>query len=181
MRAKAVGGECAPDRSLAPVHHGRGRVRGDLATPSRAAESEDELALALGVGRRRAVPFVGESPGVERRDDDWARGARDDELVARSVEVDAERELFEPLGYGEGKDSERDVRSGLPAETGGVREQSSALGRDMLRRGAGEPCGATARRPPSFGGGRGGTSEGVGMPGMFSVFSEARGETPKGE
>jgi hypothetical protein len=43
---------------------------------------------------------------------------RDDELVARSVEVDAGRELFEPLGYGEGKGSERDVRSGLAAETG---------------------------------------------------------------
>ena len=34
------------------------------------AESEVELALVVGVGRRRAVPFVGVSPGVEAREDD---------------------------------------------------------------------------------------------------------------
>jgi hypothetical protein len=36
-----------------------------------AAESEVELAFALGVGRRRPnVPFVGEPAGVERREAD---------------------------------------------------------------------------------------------------------------
>ena len=62
-----------------------------------------------------------------------------------------------------------------------MRERSSALGKDMLRRGVGEPYTATARRPLSFGVVRGCASEGVGIPGMFSVFSEARGETSKGE
>lgn len=57
-----------------------------------AAESEFELAVGLGVGRRRAVPFVvvGESPGVERReDDDCWRVGRDEELDTRSDETDA--------------------------------------------------------------------------------------------
>ena len=75
-------------------------VRGDLATASREAESEVEpaFAFAVGVGRRRAVPLVGESPGVERREPDCGRGVREEELVARSVEVDAARELLDPLG-----------------------------------------------------------------------------------
>jgi len=60
-------------------------ARGDLATVAEAAESDVELALALGVGGRRAVPFVGESPGVERRKADRVCCARD-ELEARSVD-----------------------------------------------------------------------------------------------
>jgi hypothetical protein len=49
----------------------RERGAGDLAT---VAESDVELALALGVGRRRdGVPFVGESAGVERREADCER------------------------------------------------------------------------------------------------------------
>ena len=40
------------------------------------------------------------------------------ELVACGVEMDAERREFEPLGYGEGKDLERDAWVGLLAETG---------------------------------------------------------------
>ena len=44
------------------------------------------------------VVLVGESRGVERRDVDCARGVREEELVARSVDVDAEREVLEPLG-----------------------------------------------------------------------------------
>jgi hypothetical protein len=43
-------------------------TRGDFVV---AAESEVELAFALGVGRRRpSVPFVGEPAGVERREAD---------------------------------------------------------------------------------------------------------------
>ena len=38
---------------------------------------------------------------------------------ARGVEVDAERVLLDPLGYREGKDSERDVWSGLAAPESG--------------------------------------------------------------
>ena len=75
---------------------GRGGL--GLAAASRAAaESEFELAVGLGVGRRRADPFVvvGESPGVERRDDDCCRVGRDDELDTRS---DAEREVADALG-----------------------------------------------------------------------------------
>ena len=148
-------------------------VRGDLAaTASRGAESEVELVLAfaLGVGRRRAVPLVGESPGVERRGLDWGREARDEALAARSVEVDAERELLDPLGYGEGRDSERDAWVGLLAETGGVKGRSSPSGRDMLRCGAGEPCVLacveTARLLVSFDAMRGCRSVGV-MPRIF--------------
>ena len=145
-------------------------TRGDLAT---VAERDVELAFALGVGRRRAVPFVGESPGVERREaDDWVRWVRD-ELEARSVVVDAERELTDPLGYGNGKDSER---TGLPEGTGGVRGRSSPPGREMSRRGAGEPCAEKARRIPSFVVVRGCTSERA-IPG---VFSKKTGERPRG-
>ena len=127
-------------------------MRGDLATASRGV-AERDVELALGVGRRRVVVvLVGESPGVERRDVDCARGVRgEEELVARSVDVEAEREELEPLGYGKGKDSDRAAWTGLSADTGGVRGRSSPSGRDMVRRGAGElPCVDTARRPASL-------------------------------
>jgi len=77
-------------------------VQGGLATASREAESEIEyaFAFALGVGKWRAIPLVGESSGVERRELDGGRGVREEERVAQSVEVDAERELLDPLGYG---------------------------------------------------------------------------------
>jgi len=42
--------------------------------------------------------------------------------------VDAESELFDPPGYGEGKVPERDVWIGIPPETGGVRGRSSLGG-----------------------------------------------------
>ena len=151
-------------------------VRGDLATASREAESEVELAFAfaVGVGRRRAVPLVGESRGVERREPDCGRGVRVEELVARSVEVDAARELLDPLGYGEGRGSERDAWVKLLAETGSVRGRSSPSGRDTLRSGAGDPCVLacveTARRLPSFDAMRGCASVGV-MPEIFCVCS----------
>jgi hypothetical protein len=103
------------------------------------------------------VPFVGESMGVERREADWVRGVRA-EPEARSVVVDAERELFDPLGYGDGKESERVAWTGLIAETGGVRERSSPAGREISRRGAGESR-ATARRLPSLDTVRGRPSE----------------------
>jgi hypothetical protein len=126
-------------------------VRGDLATASRGV-AESDVELALGVGRRRVVVvLVGESPGVERRDVDCARGVREEELVTRSVDVEAEREELEPLGYGKGKDSDRAAWTGLSADTGGVRGRSSPSGRDMVRRGAGElPCVDMACRPASF-------------------------------
>ena len=135
-------------------------VRGDLAVTSRVAEAESEVELAfvVGVWRRRAVPFVGESPGVERREDDGLRGARP-ELDTRSVVVDAESELFDPLGYGEGKVSERDVWIGIPPETGGVRGRSSLEGREISRRGAVGAGVMMARRLPSFDGVRGCASE----------------------
>jgi hypothetical protein len=41
------------------------------------------------------IPPVGESPGVERHEVDRERGER-----TWSVEMDAEGEEFEPLGYG---------------------------------------------------------------------------------
>jgi hypothetical protein len=76
---------------------------------------------------------------------------REEELAARSVAVDAEREELELLGYGEGRESERVVRSGLAVDTGGVRGRSSPTGRDTVRRGAGDAAGVgTARRPASF-------------------------------
>jgi hypothetical protein len=43
------------------------------------------------------------------------------ELVVRSVEVDTESELLNPLRRGESRDSERDIWVELLAETGGVR------------------------------------------------------------
>jgi hypothetical protein len=80
----------------------------------------------VGVGRwRAAVPFVGEPAGVERREEaDCARWERD-EMEARSVVVDAERELLDPLGYGVGRDSERAEGIEVPEGTGGVRGRSS--------------------------------------------------------
>jgi len=51
---------------------------GDLATTSREAGSEVELAFAFesGVGRRRGVPLVGESAGVEMLRDCGQESAR---------------------------------------------------------------------------------------------------------
>ena len=85
-------------RETAPKGAGRPRGNGGLSDGSRAAESKDELALIFGVERRRAVPFVGKSPRVDRRDDDWAGGVHDDELAVRNVEVDAESELIDLPG-----------------------------------------------------------------------------------
>lgn len=84
--AKDVNRQRAPYKSLVPVHHRRRRLsirafwrrkiaqdhgggsgtgtRGDLATM---AKSDVELALTLGVGRRRN-PFVGEPPDHRRWD-----------------------------------------------------------------------------------------------------------------
>lgn len=74
-----------------------------------------------------------------------------DEFAARRVVVDAERELLEPLGYGEGRESERAVGIEVPEGTGGVRGRSSPPpGRVTSRRGTGEPCADWARRLPSF-------------------------------
>ena len=93
----------------------------------------------------------------------WVR----DELEARSVVVDAERELTDPLGYGVGKDSERAEGTG-----GGVSEWSSP-GREMSRRGAGEPWAEKARRLPSLITVRGCPSESA-IPGVFWEREEAR-------
>jgi hypothetical protein len=118
-----------------------------------------EVELTFGVGRWRGVLLVGESPSVVRGDVNCTRGTREEELVARSVDVDAERELLEPLGYEEGRSSDRDAWIELAADAarGGVRReavrgQPLSTGRDMLSRGAGEaPCEDTACRPASFG------------------------------
>jgi hypothetical protein len=64
--------------------------------------------------------------------------------------ADAERELLDPLGYGEGTDSERVEGTEVPEGTGGVRERSPPPGRVTSRRGTGEPCTGWARRLPSF-------------------------------
>jgi hypothetical protein len=106
----------------------RERGAGDLAT---VAEIDVELALALGVGRwRDGVPFIGESAGVERREADCVCRVHD-EVEARSVIIDAESKLTDPLGYGDGSDSEQAEGIGLPEETGGgsVRERSFPPGR----------------------------------------------------
>ena len=142
------------------------------------SESDAELALALGVGRRRdGNSFVGGSVGVERREADCMRWARD-EPDARGVVVDAESELTNPLGYGDGRDSERAEGIGLPEGTGGggVRERLSLPGRGMSRRGAGEPWTEKARRLPSLVTVRGCPSESA-IPG---VFSERTKEWPGG-
>ena len=91
-----------------------------------------------------------------------------DELEARSVVVNAERELADPFGYGDGKGSERTGWTGLPEETG--------AGREMSRRGAGEPCAEKVRRLPSFVAVQGCPSESA-IPG---VFPERIGERPRG-
>ena len=151
-------------------------TRGDLAT---VAKSDVELALALVVGRRQdGVPFVGESAGVERREADCVRWVRD-EPDARSVVVDAESELTDPLGYGNGRDSERAEGIGLPEGTGGggVRERSLSPGRGMLRRGEEEPWAEEARRLPSLVTVRGCPSESA-IPG--GEFSERTREMPGG-
>ena len=148
-------------------------TRGDLAT---VAKSDVELALAFVVGRRQdGVPFVGESAGVERREADCVRWVRD-EPDARSVVVDAESELTDPLGYGDGRDSERAEGIGLPEGTcgSGVRERSSPPGRGMSRRG--EPWAEKARLLPSLVTARGCPSESA-IPG---VFSERTRERPRG-
>jgi hypothetical protein len=85
------------------------------------------------------VLFIGKLPRVDRRDDDWAGGVRDNELAASNVNVDTERVLFDLLGYGEGKDAEQHAWSRLSAETRGVRERSLPLGRDMFEGGRVNP------------------------------------------
>ena len=59
-------------------------------------------------GVNDVVLLNGESPGVDRRELGCERGVGE-ELGARSVEVDAERELLEPLEYGESEVSDRDT------------------------------------------------------------------------
>ena len=70
-----------------------------MATASREAKNEAELALVfvVGMGGRRAVPLVGESSGVERCELDWGQQVREEELGARSVGVDTERGLLNLL------------------------------------------------------------------------------------
>jgi hypothetical protein len=77
MCAKAVSRERTPYRNLAPKHHRRGR--GSMFSTfgnggSRGGESGTDgdgggRRVTLGVGRWRAVPFVGQLPGVEQRED----------------------------------------------------------------------------------------------------------------
>ena len=153
----------------------RERGAGDLAT---VAEIDVELALALGVGRRRdCVPFVGESAGVKRREANCARWVRD-EPDARSVVVDAGSELTDPLGYNNGRYSKRAEGIMLPegAGGGGVRERSSPPGRGVSRRGAGEPWAEKARRLLSLVTVRGCPSESA-IPG---VFMSGRERGPEG-
>jgi hypothetical protein len=122
-----------------------------------------------------------ESSGVKRRDVDCAREAREDSLVAHSVDVDPERELLEPLVYEEGRNSNRDAWIGLAMDTRGVRGRLSPAGRDMLRRGAGEASRVdTAPRPASFNTMRGCYVSAEGIRDMLSWFSEPTGETFKG-
>ena len=110
-----------------PVHRW---CTGDLAADPR--EAELVVAFALGVGRRGAVQLAEESPGVEHRELGCGRGVREEELVARSVEVDAERELSDPLGYGEGAGCVRWIACGDGASGVG----RSPVERDTLRSGA---------------------------------------------
>ena len=85
-----------------------------MAPALRRAESEVELTFAFALG---VVPLVGELPGAEQRELGCERGVCE-ELVAWSLEVDAERKLLYSLGYGEGRDSERDAWVGLLVEMG---------------------------------------------------------------
>ena len=105
----------------------------------------------------------------------WAR----DEPDARSVVVDAESELTDPLGYGDGRDSERAEGIGLPEGTGGggVMERSLSPGRGMLRRGEEEPWAEEARRLPSLVTVRGCPSESA-IPGGY--FLSGRQRCPEG-
>jgi hypothetical protein len=82
------------------------------------------LGVAQCVGRRRAIPLVAshrELSGANLIVGEECANKSLEELVARSVEVDAESELLNPLGRGESRDSERDVWGELLAETGRVR------------------------------------------------------------
>lgn len=47
--------------------------------------------------------FVGKSPRVKCRNVNRARGVHEEELVVRSIDVDAERENMEPLGVWQGQ------------------------------------------------------------------------------
>jgi len=102
-----------------------GRLGGGLA---RGSKVELAFALASSVGWRREVPLVGESAGVEGLQAE----AREEELLARRVEVDTEKELSDLLVYGEGRDSEWDAWVGLLAETVGVRRELSPPIRNRL-------------------------------------------------
>ena len=75
------------------------------------AESDVGLALGSRVGRRLAVPLFGEPLRVERRE---ARCVRDE------LEAWLQRELTDPLEYGDGQGLEQ---AGLPEGTGSVRGQ----------------------------------------------------------
>jgi len=154
VRVKALSGKPTLVGSLVGIHHGRRcrldihRIRqagggakagsalvnrgcmGNSATTSREAGSEVELGFAFesGVGRQRGVPLVGESAGVEGLQAE----AREEEPLARRVEVDTEKELSDLLVYGEGRDSEWDAWVGLVAETVGVRRELSPVRRNRL-------------------------------------------------
>jgi len=124
-------------------------VQGDLAADSR--EAELAFAFALGVGRRCAVLLFGESPSHRESSVANSTVGAHEVLAARNVEVDTERELLNPLGYGEYRDSERDAWVGLLAQVGrGLSGRSWPAGRDMLRGRTGNLCEETARRSPSF-------------------------------
>jgi hypothetical protein len=58
-----------------------------------------------------------------------------EELVARSVDEDPERELLEPLEYGEGRESDRVAWIGSAADAGGVRGRSSPEWKGCAARG----------------------------------------------
>jgi hypothetical protein len=116
--------------------------RGDLETASREV-AESEVEVEFGIGRRRGMLLVGEPPGVERCIVDCACGASKEELVARSVDADEERELLESLEYETAGTLIGIHGLGWPwIDRGRVKSQGLPAGRDMLRRGAGEaPCG----------------------------------------
>jgi hypothetical protein len=66
------------------------RCWGDLATALREV-AESYVELTFGIWIQRVVLLIGELSGVERCDVDRAREAREEVLVARSIDVDAER------------------------------------------------------------------------------------------
>jgi hypothetical protein len=70
-----------------------------LATASREV-AESYVELTFSIWRGRAVLLVGEWSGVERRDVDCAREAREEALVAHSVDVDPERGCVDWVGRG---------------------------------------------------------------------------------